>query len=127
MGDRLPIAVWSFVSSLTSRRDLALENIARRQQLMVLQRQTGRVQLRDRDRVFWVWLQRLWLAWRQELLLWSPIRRWAGYITDTVVASRPNFLSDPWLTSPFVGQPAVHPSPATFLAAAASTGRRVPR
>ena len=41
MEDWLHIAVWSFVSSLTSRRDLALENIALRQQLMVLQRQTA--------------------------------------------------------------------------------------
>jgi hypothetical protein len=68
MVEWLHIAVWGFVSSLTSRRDLVLENVALRQQLMVLQRQTGKVQLRDRDRVFWVWLHRVWPGWRQALL-----------------------------------------------------------
>ncbi len=72
MGEWLRIAVWSFLSALTSRRDLSLENIALRQQLMVLQRQTGKVQLRDRDRVFWVWLHRVWPGWRRALVLVQP-------------------------------------------------------
>lgn len=72
MGDWLRIAVWGVVSSLKSRRDVALENIALRQQLMVLQRQTGKVQLRDRDRVFWVWLHRVWPGWRRALVLVQP-------------------------------------------------------
>ena len=72
MGEWLRIAGWSFVFSLTSQRDLALENIALRQQLMVLQRQTGKVQLRDRDRLFWVWLRRLWPGWRRALVLVQP-------------------------------------------------------
>jgi hypothetical protein len=63
MGDWLQIAGWGFGSTLRSRRDLALENIALRQELMVLQRQAGKVRLRDRDRVFWVWLQRVWPVW----------------------------------------------------------------
>lgn len=72
MGDWLRIAVCGVVSSLKSRRDVALENIALRQQLMVLQRQTGKVQLRDRDRVFWVWLHRVWPGWRRALVLVQP-------------------------------------------------------
>ncbi len=72
MGDWLHIAVWGFVSSLTSQRDLALENVALRQQLMVLQRQTGKVQLRDRDRAFWVWLRRVWPGWRRALFFVQP-------------------------------------------------------
>jgi putative transposase len=72
MGDWLQIAGWGFGSTLRSRRDLALENIALRQQLMVLQRQAGKVRLRDRDRVFWVWLQRVWPGWRRALLLVQP-------------------------------------------------------
>jgi len=39
MGEWLRIAVWSFTSALRSRRDLALENVALRQQLVVVQRQ----------------------------------------------------------------------------------------
>jgi hypothetical protein len=38
---------------LKSRRDLALENVALRHQLMVLQQQPGRSRLKDRDRLFW--------------------------------------------------------------------------
>jgi hypothetical protein len=39
MGEWLRIAVWSFTSALRSGRDLALENVALRQQRMVIQRQ----------------------------------------------------------------------------------------
>ena len=72
MGDWLHIAVWGVVSSLTSRRDLALENIALRQQLMVLQRQTAKGQMREGDRLFWVWLRRVWPGWRGALVLVQP-------------------------------------------------------
>ena len=36
MGEWLRIAVWSFTSALRGRRDLALENVALPQQLMVI-------------------------------------------------------------------------------------------
>jgi len=36
------------------RRDLALENLGLRQQLMVLQRNSKRPQFKDSDRLFWV-------------------------------------------------------------------------
>lgn len=72
MGEWLRIAVWSFVSVLRSRRDLALENVALRQQLMVLRREPRSVRLRDRDRLFWVWLRRAWPGWRQALVLVQP-------------------------------------------------------
>ena len=39
---------------------LAAENLALRQQLAVLQATAQRPRLRKRDRVFWVWLSRLW-------------------------------------------------------------------
>jgi hypothetical protein len=57
---------------LRSRRNLALENVALRQQLMVLRRQSGSVRLRDRDRHFWVWLRRIWPGWRGALVLVQP-------------------------------------------------------
>ena len=72
MEEWLRIAVWSFVSALKSRRDLTLENVALRQQLTVLRRQPGSVQLRDRDRLFWVWLRRVWPGWRRALVLVQP-------------------------------------------------------
>jgi hypothetical protein len=57
---------------LRSRQDLALENVALRQQWMVLRRQPGHVRLKDSDRLFWVWLHRLWPGWRQALVLVQP-------------------------------------------------------
>jgi hypothetical protein len=47
-------------SSLKSRRELALENLALRQQLAVLPRQAKRPKLSPADRAFWVVLARVW-------------------------------------------------------------------
>ena len=52
MWDWVRIVGWSAVSALKSQRDLALENVGLRHQLMVLQRRPGRLQLKDRDRPF---------------------------------------------------------------------------
>ena len=53
-------------------RDLALENFALRQQLIVFKRLHPRPQLRPRDRLFWVWLARIWGGWRQALIIVKP-------------------------------------------------------
>ena len=54
------------------RTGLAAENVALRHQLGVLQRSVKRPQLRKRDRIFWVWLSRLWPGWRSALVLVEP-------------------------------------------------------
>jgi len=46
---------------LISRWDLALENMALRQQLGVLKLKKPRPRLRGSDRIFWILLHRLWL------------------------------------------------------------------
>jgi hypothetical protein len=43
-----------------SREALAAENLALRQQIAVLQRSAKRPGLRQRDRILWIWLSRLW-------------------------------------------------------------------
>jgi hypothetical protein len=43
---------------------VALENVALRQQLLVLRRTVRRPQLRTRDRLFWVLLAKTWPDWR---------------------------------------------------------------
>jgi transposase InsO family protein len=53
-------------------RDIALENLALRQQLAVMKRQCPRPRLRKADRLFWVWLSRIWPKWRKALLLVRP-------------------------------------------------------
>jgi len=45
---------------VSNRTQLAAENLALRQQLAVLSEQKKRPRLRRRDRIFWVWLSRLW-------------------------------------------------------------------
>jgi putative transposase len=62
---------WLGILMLTAfreRRDLALENLALRQQLAVLKRK-GIPRLKPKDRVFWVVLSRVWLPWRNVLHL----------------------------------------------------------
>jgi putative transposase len=59
-------------SSLKAQRELALENLALRQQLATLQRKTKRPRLTQADRVFWVALCSLWPDWRHALLIVKP-------------------------------------------------------
>ena len=51
---------------------LAVENLALRQQLAVCKQSIKRPKLRLRDRVFWVWLSRLWPNWRSVLAIVQP-------------------------------------------------------
>jgi len=63
---------------LQSRAALAAENLALRQQVAVLQRSVKRPRVHRRDRIFWVWLSRLWRGWRSSLLVVQPetVIRW---------------------------------------------------
>jgi putative transposase len=57
---------------LVPRAAIAAENLALRQQLAVLQVSVKRPRLRKRDRIFWVWLSRLWSGWRSCLMIVKP-------------------------------------------------------
>jgi putative transposase len=63
---------------LRAPAQLALENLALRQQLAVLKRSVRRPRLRDADRVFWVILARVWDRWHSALILVKPetVLRW---------------------------------------------------
>ena len=71
------------VQSVGSRRDLLLENLALRQQLIVLTRRRPQPRFSARDRLFWVTLRRFWRGWKQALILVQPetVVRWhrAGF------------------------------------------------
>ena len=54
------------------RHDLALEVLALRHQLMVLERQTRRPKLRRSDRYFWLLLMKVWSSWRNPLIILQP-------------------------------------------------------
>src|SRR5437870_6428934 len=63
----------SFRSLFQSRLRLQAEVIALRHQVTVLRRsQTGPVRLLASNRVFWVWLSRLWSGWRSALAIVKP-------------------------------------------------------
>jgi putative transposase len=55
------------LAAVRERRDLALENLALRQQLGALKRRKRVPRLRRKDRLFWVVLSRIWSPWQQVL------------------------------------------------------------
>jgi putative transposase len=57
---------------LGDRAAIAAENVALRQQLAILQVSAKRPRLRKRDRIFWVWLSRIWSDWRSCLMIVRP-------------------------------------------------------
>jgi len=61
-----------------SRVSQELEILALRQQLAVLSRHHSRPKLSREDRIFWVWLSRVWPKWRNCLLIVKPetVLRW---------------------------------------------------
>jgi putative transposase len=59
-------------SCLKSRRELALEYLALRQQLAVLRHHAKRPKLSRADRAFWVVLARVWPEWRTALAIVQP-------------------------------------------------------
>ena len=63
---------------LRDRADLAFENLALRQQVAVLAERRPRPRLSTTDRLFWVFLRRLWSRWADVLVVVQPdtVVRW---------------------------------------------------
>ena len=59
-------------TALRLRSELALENLALRQQLAVLNRRHRRPKLRKLDRFFWLLLSRSWERWKETLIIVKP-------------------------------------------------------
>src|SRR6266705_2675996 len=61
-----------------AHRHVALENLALRHQIAVYKRTVTRPKVRRSDRLFWVALSRVWVGWRQALVIVSPntVLRW---------------------------------------------------
>ena len=55
-----------------SKHDIVLENLALRHQLTVQQRSMKRPKIKNRDRIFWIWLSRFWNNWRASLIVVKP-------------------------------------------------------
>ena len=74
----LGILLGTLRSAVRTHRELALENLALRQQVAVWKARQPRPQLRATDRIFWVVLSRLWKNWRSSLQVVRPetVVRW---------------------------------------------------
>ena len=74
----LAILVRTLRSTIRTQRELALENLALRQQVAVWKVRQPRPQLTATDRLFWVVLSRLWKNWRSSLQVVRPetVVRW---------------------------------------------------
>jgi hypothetical protein len=59
-------------AALRTHTNLALENLALRQQLVLLRHRSKRPRFRRLDRAFWVWLSRRWVGWRKALYVVRP-------------------------------------------------------
>src|SRR5262249_47023470 len=83
---------------------IALENLALRHQLGVLQRSVRRPRLARGDRILWVGLSRLWTGWRSSLIIVRPA---------TVIAWRRQGFQLYWRwrsTTNRVGRPQIDPA-----------------
>lgn len=61
--------IWSKFKIISN---LAAENLALRQQLVVMKRVNKRPKIRMVDRLFWVVLSRIWTPWRKSLVIVTP-------------------------------------------------------
>src|ERR1700730_4048084 len=64
--------------SAQTHTNIALENLALRQQLALLRHRSKRPRFGRLDRAFWVWLSRRWAGWRKALYVVRPetVIRW---------------------------------------------------
>jgi transposase InsO family protein len=75
----LRVLLRAVCSSFQTQRGLALENLALRHQLAVLQRRAPqRAKVAPVDRVIWAWISRSWNEWQQALVFVKPatVLRW---------------------------------------------------
>jgi transposase InsO family protein len=91
----LMMGFWTFLRAVFfGSAAIALENVALRHQLLILQRSVGRPRLARW--VFWVWLSRVWGSWRfargvermgiREVLI-APRASWQNPFAERVIGS----------------------------------------
>jgi putative transposase len=60
------------LSVLAGSEQVALENLALRQQMAIFQRTVRRPRIRSMDRLFWICLRRVWKDWKSALMIVRP-------------------------------------------------------
>jgi len=68
----LKLLIGLFRRSFSSRKNLLLENLALRQQLLAFKRRDSRPNVSWPDKMFWVIARRLWSNWKQALVIVTP-------------------------------------------------------
>jgi putative transposase len=113
------------IAALRERRDLALKNLALRQQLGVLKRRRGVPRLKRKDRLFWVVLSRIWAPWRQALhmvngdtvvgwqrmgfrVYWARISRWKSGGRPQSSSEVRALIKRMATANPYWGAPRIH-------------------
>jgi len=86
----------SAVGLFRPRASLCLENLALRHQLAVYRQMVHRPRLHWPDRLFWVWLSRLWPGWQATLAFVQP---------RTVIAWQRQRFCDHWRRLSQPGKP----------------------
>ncbi len=81
---------------LADRSRLAFENVALRQQIVVLKRSVERAKINDSDRIFWILMRRLLDGWRDTLLIVKP---------DTVIKWHRKGWNYFWRRKSMLGKP----------------------
>ena len=69
-----PLVLIFLILLVRRQAELAAEILVLRQQLAILKEKVKLPRLRPRDRVFWVWLSKLWSSWRSALLIAFALR-----------------------------------------------------
>ena len=98
----LVIGLWTFLRAvLFGAATIALEHVALRHKLAVLQRSGRRPRLSRWDRFLWMWLSRAWAGWRSSLVIVQPatVLAWhrRGFQLYWQWKSRPNPVGRPKL------------------------------
>src|SRR5262245_17132939 len=104
MRELLSLLCCFFRASLSGRCNLAFENLALWQQLSILKRTQKRLTISTMERLFWVWLSRIWSEWRSTLLIVKPdtVIGWhrKGFRLFWTRLSRPKIGGRPSASSP---------------------------
>ncbi|MBF0153634.1 MAG: transposase [Magnetococcales bacterium] len=73
MLNMLSLFLVGITSTFRSKAALQIEILALRHQIIVMQRkQKQRLMIRQWDRLFWVWLSRIWPNWQNALMIFKP-------------------------------------------------------
>ena len=72
MLNSLLLAIRFLILVFSGHKQVALENVALRHQLAVYTRDKKRPRLRERDRLFWIALKKVWKGWRSALEFVQP-------------------------------------------------------